>query len=235
MFDVSARPRARLWAYGLVAAVMAAVLIAFAVARIEGGPPPPSGPALPAELSSHGPSSFLVEVPKLTPLVFDIRSDGGLLEVQFNRVDLGAAGVRRTVLQHFGRYEGTRIVGVAPGMWEVVVEAEDDWRVAVSLPEPGMLPFEAAADVDWASPMLALSNLTEIEVEYEGDAEFLVFIFRDDGARLFAPIDTVGAFDRPVRFRTAPGNYMIVVETLGRWSMNALRTYSDFERSQFEE
>jgi hypothetical protein len=230
MFEVPVRPRTRLWAFGLVAAVGVAALIAFAVARIEGGPAPPSGPALPAELSGPGPDAFLVEVPHLTPLVFDIESDGGLLDVQFNRADLGAAGVRRTVLEHFGPYEGTRIVGVAPGMWEVVVNAEDGWRVAVSLPEPGALPFDASAKADWASPMLELSNLTEIDVDYEGDDEFILFIFRDDGVRILAPIATVGAFDGPLRFRTSPGAYMLVVETLGHWSMSVLRTYSDFER-----
>lgn len=230
MFEASARPRARLWAYGLVAAVVVAALLALLVARLEGGPPPPSGPGLPAELSASGHGSFLVEITELTPVVFEIESDSGLLDVQFNRADLGAAGVRINVLQHFGGYEGTRIAGVAPGLWEVVVDGEHDWRVAVSLPEPGVLPIEASDDADWASPMLELSNLTEIEVEYEGDDEFLLFIYRDDGARLFAPIDTVGAFDEPLRFRTSPGRYMLVVQTLGQWSMNVLRTYSDFEQ-----
>jgi hypothetical protein len=234
MFEASARPRVRLWGYGLVAAVVVAVLLALLVARLEGGPPPPSGPDLPAELSGSGHGSFVVEITKFTPVVFDIESDGGLLDVRFNRADLGAAGVRLNVLQHFGRYEGTRIVGVAPGMWEVVVDGEDDWRVAVSLPETGGLPLEASAESDWASPLLELSNLTEVEIEYEGDDEFLLFIYRNDGVRLFAPVDTVGSFEQPLRFRTAPGRYMLVVETLGRWSMDVLRTYSDFHHANEE-
>ncbi len=223
----AARPRARVWLYGIGAAVAVAALIAFGVALLEGGPPPPSGPALPAELSLNEPGAFQVEVPMFTPVVFDIASDGGLLEVEFNRVDLGAAGVRHDVLQHFGPYEGTRIVGVAPGMWEVVVRADEEWRVAVSLPEPGELPIASAGSTDWASPMLELSNLTEVEVSYEGDDEFLLFVFRDDGARLDAPVDRVGAFDEPVRFRTAPGKYIIAVETLGPWTLDVQQTYSD--------
>ena len=107
------------------------------------------------------------------------------------------------------------------------MRADEDWRVAVSLPEPGELPIGGSGTTDWASPMIELSNLTEIDVSYEGDDQFLLFVFRDDGARLYAPVDRVGAFDEPIRFRTAPGHYIIAVETLGPWSLDVHRTYSD--------
>ena len=226
MIQASARRPASFWLYGLVAAGIVAAVVAVAVARFEGGPPPPSGPSLPAELSANGAGAFEVEVPELTLLVFEIESDGGLLEVGFNRIDLGAAGGRIDVLRHFGAYEDTRMIGVVPGRWEVVVSAEAGWRVAVSQPQLGELPLEIAGEADWASPLLELSNLTEIEINYEGDDEFLIFIFREDGARLYAPIQTVGAFAGPLRFRTAPGKYVIAVETLGPWTLDVLRTYS---------
>lgn len=229
---MSAPPRARFWLYGIVAAVAVAVAFAVAVALFEGGPPPPSGPALPAELSATGPGSFEVDVPEFTPVVFEIESDGGLFEVAFNRLDLGNATLRHTVLQHFGPYEGTRVVGVAPGRWAVEVTAEEAWRVAVSLPQLGELPVQGSGEADWASPLLELSSLTELEVTYEGDDEFLLFIFKDSGARLFAAVNTVGAFEQPVRFRTAPGRYVIAVQTLGPWSIDVLRTYSDVPGSE---
>ena len=121
------------------------------------------------------------------------------------------------LVNDIGKYDGSALNGVSdsnaaitsPGNHYLKITADGDWKIIIEQPRPTSAPelprtYSGAGD-DVPSPFM-LENV-KFELSHDGDSNFIVQLFNDDGEYVKLLVNEIGEYDGSVSIKVSDGGY----------------------------
>ncbi|NQE52231.1 hypothetical protein C5S29_01460 [ANME-1 cluster archaeon GoMg3.2] len=156
--------------------------------------------------------------------IFKMTHDGDrnfiawLFDDEGDRIDL--------VVSEIGEFDGSKVVGIKKqGDYLLDINADGRWMITIEQPRPSYappVPKTLKGKGQQASEMFHLDKgLARFEMTHDGDSNFAIWLFDDEGDRIDLVVNEIGEFDgsKAVSIRKG-GIYLLDISADGNWEIS---------------
>ncbi|NAT11144.1 hypothetical protein C4E22_06345 [ANME-1 cluster archaeon AG-394-G06] len=156
--------------------------------------------------------------------IFKMTHDGDrnfiawLFDDEGDRIDL--------VVNEIGEFDGSKVVGIKKqGDYLLDINADGRWMITIEQPRPSYappVPKTLKGKGRQASEMFHLDKgLARFEMTHDGDSNFAIWLFDDEGDRIDLVVNEIGEFDgsKAVSIRKG-GIYLLDISADGNWEIS---------------
>jgi hypothetical protein len=166
-------------------------------------------------LRHEGQANFIVQI---------IGEDSDSTELSVNTIG-DYSGVRAHQVQ------AEPLLGLQTGSYRIQVQADGPWQILLEqpiFPEGEAPPLELDGTGDMVEgPILLPRGTTPVQINHQGQANFIVEVYSVDGMRRELLVNTIGNYDGSLALRAQenplfglePGTHMVVVRADGPWTI----------------
>ncbi len=140
-----------------------------------------------------------------------------LLDDTGDRIDL--------LVNEIGEFAGSTVIGVDDaGSYLLDVSANGTWKVTIEQPR-GITgtppPLNITGEGQSVSQFISLqSGLTRFDMTHDGDSNFAIWLFDDDGSRVDLLVNEIGEFDGSTAIGVDQGTYILDISADGNWKVD---------------
>lgn len=129
------------------------------------------------------------------------------------------------LVNEIGDFNGSTVIGIDDaGSYLLDISADGNWNVTIEQPRNvsgASPPLNMSGRGQSVSQFLSLQGgLTRFEMTHDGDSNFIIWLYEDDGSRVDLLVNEIGEFNGSTAIGVDEGIYILDISADGNWKIN---------------